>query len=230
MVVFATGLFYPAYSQEVRDKTLDIQCRPRWDRFVVDENTTNWDKDSVTCYDKYGNEVDFSSIYGSPKMYGEFEGDVQKNIDDPSKLYGKYDPSQPGVKVASAPQPKVAKPKPKAQPKVEAKRPPEPVKPKLVPVAPAPKPEPQPKPTPVPALQPATQPIEKPKVEPVPAPKPVMKPAVPDKNAQNIAKTLNSTVDVDSYCTSINPPVKGPLPKGIVLMPGRTDMMSCVKN
>lgn len=224
MGAFALGVLMPtaSYSSEsvVRDKTLDYECRPRWDRFIVDENSTNWDKNSIACYDKYGNEIDPSKLYGAPKMYGEYEAGAGNTAPaaaiDYSRMYGKYDPSQPGVKPkpqvirAAAPVPKKSNAKEAAKPKPVAK--PAPV------VKPAP---PKVEPQPVQAPPPPPPPVVK-----APAPKPV-----PDEKANNIAKSLNEKiVTEESYCTQINPPVLGQLPKGIVLMPGRTDLMSCVKN
>ncbi|MDR0726749.1 MAG: hypothetical protein LBF37_01665 [Rickettsiales bacterium] len=246
MAAMAMGILMPVNSfaakAAVRDKTLDYECRPRWDRFIVDVNTTNWDKDAIACYDKDGNEIDPSKLYGAPKMYGEFEvgadGIITRSsrsmygspdgATDYSKMYGKYDPSQSGVK--AKPQPvRVAAPAPKKSNAKELAKPKPVVKPKHTakPIAPVvAKPEPKVEQTPPPA--PVIPVIEEPKpvVKAHPAPKPV--PAVP---AQNIAKSLNEKiVTEESYCTEINPAVKGQLPKGIVLMTGRPDLMSCVKN
>jgi hypothetical protein len=93
------------------------------------------------------------------------------------------------------------------------------------------------KPKIIPPSKPAksTKPAVKP--DPKPAPKPVaadvaVKPApLPDERALGRAKSLNEKIiTAETYCDQINPPIKGPLPKGIVLMPGRPDLMSCVKN
>lgn len=223
----------PVAGFATRDDTLDYECRPRWDRFVVDADTTNWDKNSIACYDKYGNEIDPSKLYGAPKMYGEYEGGgqnaasalygTQQPTVDYNRMYGKYDPNQPGIKPQPKPQPvRVAAPAPKTSESKEV------VKPK--PVAPKPKPQPKPQPKPkVESVVVAVIPVES---EPAPAPKPVAKaPVQPSVPAQNIAKSINEKfITEESYCTEINPPVLGPLPKGLVLMPGRTDMMSCVRN
>jgi len=51
----------------------------------------------------------------------------------------------------------------------------------------------------------------------------------PDKTAVGIADKLGNKLDVESYCTTRRAPYSGPLPDGIILMPGRTDLMSCVE-
>lgn len=213
-----------------RDGTLDYQCRPRWDRFIVDETQTMWDVDSLLCYDKDGNKVDLSKLYGTAPMYGELndDGTISLRVNpsamygtytdyDPSKMYGKYDPSSPGVK----------KPAPKPQPvRAAAPKPVTPAvaqpKPVTTPKPMAPKPKPKPTPAPVivaaaPVVVSEPAPVQKPKPKPKPAPQ-----------AQEIATSVSNPFDIDSYCTQINPPVMGPLPKGLVLMPGRPDQMSCV--
>jgi hypothetical protein len=216
-----------ASTDVVGDKTLDYECRPRWDKFIVDENTTNWDKNAVACHDKYGNEVNPAKLYGAPKMYGEYEGDSYKSArrmygtpgdsPDHSRLYGKYDPSYPGIKPkpvrAAAPVAKKSNPKEATKTKPVSK----PKAKKIIRQAAPVIAEPAPQPEPV---------IVAPAPEPVVAQKPV-----PDAKAQNIARFLNEKIITEeSYCTQFNPAVKGRLPKGIVLMPGRPDLMSCVKN
>jgi hypothetical protein len=202
----------------LRDKTLDYECRPRWDRFIIDENATNWDRNSIACYDKFGNEIDPVKLYGAPKLYGEYEGSAEiaamyGNPADASRaarLYGKYDPNLPGVKPVRAraplfvPAPKKAALQEPAGPKNKAK--PKPAK--------APPPVRPPDPKPVKAAPAAARMLP-----------------VPDEKARRIAGSLGEKIITEeSYCTRINPPVMGPLPKGLVLMAGRPDRMSCVKN
>lgn len=63
----------------------------------------------------------------------------------------------------------------------------------------------------------------------VPAVKHVPKiPAIPGKYASSIAGAASYRFDVESYCTQRKHLYKGPLPDGIVLMPGRPDLMCCV--
>ena len=222
---FTVCLLSPAVA---RDTSVDCAGRPRWDRFVIDEKATKWDPASAKCYDTLSTEVmskNAAAMYGAPGLYGEFNDDdtVVVNSKDYRAMYGVYDESEQKVvtpepkpepaKVAAAPKPKpVAKPVPKPKKEVVTKP--------VVAKKPAtPKPVSEPTPVSVP-----TPPVVIPVTEPL-----VVKPKpLPDPNAKNIARTLNTRVDVDSYCTQINPPILGPLPPGLVLMPGRTDLMSCV--
>lgn len=52
---------------------------------------------------------------------------------------------------------------------------------------------------------------------------------VADKSATSIAGQLQYKLDTDSYCTSRGRGTGDNLPDGIILMPGRPDLMSCVK-
>lgn len=187
----------------VRDETLDYWCRPRWDKYIVDVNATDWDRDAVACYDKDGNEISPAKLYGAPKMYGEYEGGASKSV---LKLYGPQ--SAPAPKKANAK--KIAKPKPLKSKSVKSK-------PAAL------------------ALIAKAESVEVPSPASIapdcaPAAAAAARPA-PDAQAQNIAKLAREKiVTEESYCTQINPAVKGPLPKGIVLMRGRPDLMNCVKN
>lgn len=52
---------------------------------------------------------------------------------------------------------------------------------------------------------------------------------VADKSATRIAGQLQYKLDTDSYCTSRGRGTGDNLPAGIILMPGRPDLMSCVE-
>lgn len=52
---------------------------------------------------------------------------------------------------------------------------------------------------------------------------------VADKSATSIAGQLQYKLDTDSYCTSRGRGTGDNLPDGIILMPGRPDLMSCVE-
>lgn len=52
---------------------------------------------------------------------------------------------------------------------------------------------------------------------------------VADKSATSIAGQLQYKLDTDSYCTSHGRGTGDNLPAGIILMPGRPDLMSCVE-
>lgn len=55
-------------------------------------------------------------------------------------------------------------------------------------------------------------------------------PAAPvaSQDAVDIAARVAHRVDVDSFCTQKKPQGRGNLPDGIIMMPGRPDLMSCV--
>lgn len=61
---------------------------------------------------------------------------------------------------------------------------------------------------------------------PAAAPRPA---PVADESATSIAGQLQYKLDVDSYCTSRGRGAGGNLPDGIILMPGRPDLMSCME-
>lgn len=236
-----------AYAKTTRDQTLDYLCRPRWDKFIVDEKTTLWDRDSLACYDKAGREVDVFKMYGTQSLYGEFDesGNVVLKVQnqDAGRLYG--DPN--GINArnlygepTNAGHVVVAKPKPapiRAAAPIAVKN--NPKQPVVTPKPAAKKPVSKPAPAPIKPVKPTAEkmqvvwvePIEDTMPTPKPQPKPTpVKPVKATEPARNIAHTLNTAVDVDSYCTEINPAVKGPMPKGLILMSGRPDQMSCVKN
>lgn len=54
-------------------------------------------------------------------------------------------------------------------------------------------------------------------------------PAIPGEFATGIATAASYKYDVNSYCTQTKPVYTGNLPDGIILMPGRPDLMSCVE-
>ena len=236
--MLALGFMLPVGAFAARDTSVDCSGRPRWDRFVVDEKSINWDAESAKCIEQANTATaaatsvpDYSGLYGAPKMYGEYEGGGTARAGygsmygapgfDARNLYGKYDPtvvaapvakSKPAPIRAAAPVPVAGKTK---QPVKAA-----PVKPKAKPavkLAPVPKLE-EPK---------RIEPIEC--TPPPPVAKPEPKQVTPDPKAKNIVSSLNNNFNIDSYCQQINPPIMGPLPKGLVLMPGRTDLMSCVQ-
>ncbi|MDR0741363.1 MAG: hypothetical protein LBF28_01155 [Rickettsiales bacterium] len=206
-IIFALALgCAPADSfAAAHDKTLDYECRPRWDRFVVDEKTTNWDKNSIACFDRDGNEIDPVKLYGAPRIYGEFEINAE-NMAAIARLYGKYDNSKPAMRI---------KPEPTRAKKSNVKK--------------AAKAKYAAKPKPRAAVATKFAPESEPAVGSRPVAEAVVHVA-PDEKAQSIADSLNEKiVTEESYCTQINPPVKGPLPKGLILMPGRPDLICCVR-
>ncbi len=165
---------------------------------------------------------DIASMYGSPAMYGEYNaremyGMPAAPVTQPSPVVTKKEKPKPLTAQAKKPKPVVKKTaaiKPKPEPAVEQPVPVV-VKPELVPIVTAPKPMAKPEPVP--------------EVKPVATSKP--EPILPDSKAQNIVSKLNEKpFNVDTYCTTVNPAVTGKLPPGLVLMPGRPDQMSCVKN
>jgi hypothetical protein len=190
-----------------RDNSLDYECKPRWDKFIVDENATNWDKTAVDCFGRYENNGDIAKLYGSPNEYGEYEAGY---VDVPllRTMYGNVVEYLPA---SSAPKPK-AKPAPVK--KNSTKKIVRAAKPKVIPVS-----------KPVKSIKPAPKPVVVDIVaEPTLAP-------VPDERALGIAKSLKEEiVTAETYCDQVNPPIRGALPKDVILMPGRPDLMSCVKN
>lgn len=48
--------------------------------------------------------------------------------------------------------------------------------------------------------------------------------------AVDIAAHASNRVDIDSFCTQRKPQGRGNLPDGIIMMPGRPDLMSCTTN
>lgn len=220
-----------------RDRTLDYYCRPKWDKYIVDEKTTQWDPESMLCFDKDGNSVDPALVYGKPALYGEDSGaggvtSQPSNAlmyGDPSGIQAKHLYGEPVNTVKHKPAPvRTAAPVAKSgkpKPVVKAKA----VKPKPVekPVVAVKSTDVKEKPV---AVAPVADKVDVPApvVEPVVVKeKPVQKPHNPGVDV--ITTTLQTAVDIDSFCEQINPPVKGPLPKGLVLMPGRPDRMSCVQ-
>lgn len=53
---------------------------------------------------------------------------------------------------------------------------------------------------------------------------------VASRVAIDIASSVATKVDVDSFCTQVKTQGKGNLPDGIIMMPGRPDLMSCTTN
>lgn len=199
---------------------------------------------SVMAGNNSGNTM---GLYGSPKMYGEYEAVVTKpyaqNIYgspadfETKKLYVNNNIKKQSIKVQTHSVPihsvivakKNIKPKHDIKEKSGVKK----SKPSPLPEVPVKDILPSVLVTvdiiPMPPLLPNVKPEIRTAAEPVPVPAQHLGPIVPTPLAQNIAKSLTDSVDVDSYCGQINSPVKGPLPRGIVLMPGRTDLMSCVQ-
>lgn len=60
-----------------------------------------------------------------------------------------------------------------------------------------------------------------------PSPSSVSVSTNPSPYAENIAGALSYKYDIESYCVQRRPLHTGKLPDGIVLMPGRPDLMSC---
>lgn len=52
----------------------------------------------------------------------------------------------------------------------------------------------------------------------------------PSQDAIDIAVHAANKTDTESFCTQIKRQGKGNLPDGIIMMPGRPDLMSCVSN
>jgi hypothetical protein len=218
----------PCLAYGKSDKSIDDACRPRWDRFVVDEKATKWDASSDACAGILEKQAKMSKLYGAPKIYGEFEEamvgrrDVGKLYGAPDNfnarsLYGSYEQARVGTvrKVYLPPTAPTARTKHAdkavavSKSKQKTARPAQ-YSPNIA------KPEKEPVHYERPATAEKTQ-------------KKIYAPAAADGSASIIAKTLNERIDTDSYCLRINPPVLGPMPKGFVLMPGREDMMSCVR-
>ena len=53
---------------------------------------------------------------------------------------------------------------------------------------------------------------------------------VPSQDALDIATQAANKKDTESFCTQIKHQGRGNLPDGIIMMPGRPDLMSCVSN
>lgn len=238
LLIGTLGLFVllPAGYAANRDKTVDYYCRPKWDKYIVDEKTTQWDPDSMLCFDKDGNSVDPALVYGKPSMYGENTGGVADQSSnaqmygDPSGILAKHlygEPVNDSVKPKPAPVRTAAPVATSGKPKPVTKA--KPVKPK-----PVVKPAVAVKVTEEKVKPVAVAPVEKKIDAPVPSEQPIIakEKAVPkprNPGVDVIASTLQTAIDIDSFCEQINPPVKGPLPAGLVLMPGRPDRMSCVQ-
>lgn len=51
---------------------------------------------------------------------------------------------------------------------------------------------------------------------------------VASQHAVDIAARVADKIDIESFCTQVKPQGRGNLPDGIIMMPGRPDLMSCV--
>ncbi len=167
-------------------------------------------------------------VYGRPTLYGEYE----LSADDVRRARSMY---------GDAPQRAAPIVAPAARAKPQAKHPIRPkatargaTKKKVHEKAPVKKVEKVKKEKPQ-DIQVATEKITEPSVKVVKdadiapvvaAPRPAPQ---ADKSAVGIADKLGYKLDVESYCTIRRAPYSGPLPDGIILMPGRTDLMSCIE-
>lgn len=177
-------------------------------------------------------------IYGVPTLYGEYEitGD---DISRANKMYGTPPVARPAPirthQIAAHPQAKhPVKPKGAVSKKKPSVR-----KPAVKPAAPRAaenKPAPDiitvpPRVIMVPPLTPDEQDAHNRDAGtitvPTPSPSPVSVPAKSRQYAENIVGALSYKYDIESYCTQRKPLHTGNLPDGIVLMPGRPDLMSC---
>jgi len=153
-------------------------------------------------------------VYGRPTLYGEYEVSASDTA-RAAKLYGDMPRAAAAIR-ASEPGKAAAK-RPVKPKKALAKK----GKKKAVPARTA-------------AADKKVSETQTPKILP-PTEIPVQhnvvvkpRPASPSPEAVAIAAAAESRFDVDSYCTRRGPYVRGKMPDGFILMPGRPDMMSCV--
>ncbi len=171
-------------------------------------------------------------VYGVPTLYGEYEitdSDVQKAGEMYGESNARVQPIRAGVdvkKTAVAKHPvkakkvkkaaaKKAKAEQKAKKKIEKFSD---KKPDMVVTMESKTPEEVEVKVEVPDVAPAADVVSAP-VEEVVKPSPIAT-AIAAAAAENV-------VEVDSFCTQRKPLYKGALPDGLVLMPGRPDLMSC---
>lgn len=210
----------------------------------------------VMAMPAFGGGRDVHDLYGAPAMYGEPERDMPTR-DTLLKMYGT--PPAARARPISAPivtspggdrrpaRPPRAAPKQAAKKKTSTAPKPQVKKPALVkkqvPASGAATPA---KTAPSPAVVaapdvPAAAAIPSPGAYGVvvvasdaPSSTPqvrMARPRIPvgPKYARGIARHVRNGVDVDAFCEKIRPRPRGPLPDGLILMPGRPDLMCCVK-
>lgn len=201
----------------------------------------------VMAMPAFGGGRDVHDLYGAPAMYGEPERDMPTR-DALLKMYG----TPPAARARPITAPVVTLPggdrrparPPRAAPKQAAKKK----------TSTAPKPQVK-KPALVKKQVPASAPTKPSQLMSAPdvvaaptsvahgvvvvtsgAPSPTpqvraVRPRIPvgPKYARGIARHVRNGVDVDAFCEKIRPRPRGPLPDGLILMPGRPDLMCCVK-
>ncbi len=162
-------------------------------------------------------DVSQAPIYGVPTLYGEYEV-TSDDVRQAGQMYGdasvRVQPIRASVDKPVAKQPvKAAKVKKKSVKKAKAVK-------KVAP-APAEK-KATAKVDAAPALEkmPEAVPEKVEVVEMAPVQVNPMANVIADAVAENI-------VDVDAFCTQRKPLHAGKLPDGLILMPGRPDLMSC---
>jgi hypothetical protein len=244
----------------VVDNTIDCDGVPYWDRFIVNDKDTKWDPNKGCSGRARSSDADSRGLYGSGNgqdlseygvpatrnsspangLYGYNHGvnptvgsqgaarvaaagassvgiyGVAHKVRQDSEnrnLYGYYHGANPGAKVeesTAAAKPAVADVKKKAAPikKASAK--------KIVKKKPAPAVAAAPKPAKIAAACP-------------PETAAPVKSAAPSDESGKIAYAAKKP-GIEDFCTQFNPPVKGKLPKGLILMRGAPQSMSCVKN
>jgi hypothetical protein len=233
-----------------RDTSVDCAGRPRWDRFVIDEKTTKWDSDAGKCF---GGET---MMYGNSAMYGGYE--ASKEDVEAAKAYisaqsqsaktakaaqsntaktraaklkqAKSGKAAKANKTAAAGKTRAAKLKQAksgkaanagraaafagtAKAKAAARD--------KIGVMSA---------NPRRAMDGRLANADESAAEFLSAEHQTgSERALPDSKAAAIASSLAAGfIDVESWCIRISPPVRGPMPRGFVLMPGRPDLMCCV--
>lgn len=192
----------------------------------------------VIAMPAFGGGRDVHDLYGAPAMYGEPERDMPTR-DTLLKMYGT--PPAARARPISAPivtspggdrrpaRPPRAAPKQMAKKKTSTAQKPQVKKPALVKKqVPAPQPVAS-----APDVHAIVVVADAPVVAPddVPTRVATPRPRIPvgPKYARGIARHVRNGVDVDAFCEKIRPRPRGPLPDGLILMPGRPDLMCCVK-
>ncbi|MDE6570731.1 MAG: hypothetical protein K2L95_00725 [Alphaproteobacteria bacterium] len=191
----------------------------------------------VVVMPAWGAGRDVHALYGAPQMYGEYETPMPTRA-TLMQMYGTPPASPrpmmapivtaPGGDRRPARPPRVA-PKQAAKKKTAAAQKPQVKKPALVKKQ-------------MPAAQPvasapdvhaivvvADAPVVAPDDVPTRAVTSRRRIPVGPKYARGIARHVRNAVDVDAFCEKIRPRPRGPLPDGLILMPGRPDLMCCVE-
>lgn len=238
IMIFAAAALgaMPAMSDQLINPDPTVTCAgvPRWDRFVVNATDRQWDPAGGGCYLMPDGTVEWRAHDADAPLYGRHAGD-QDADGDARALYGTYNADADfergrdlygtfdGRYVSSVPKPvraaAVSKPAPvkKSAPKpIAAKTAATPKEKHPVKIA-AVKPAPKGPAAPISDSVATTVPV---------VPNPVATPA--RQAAVRHIAAVNRGFNIDDYCTEHNPPVKGKLPDGLVLMNGAPDKMSCV--